>query len=266
MFRSSPVKAGRNDPCPCGSGKKYKKCCLSQSQVPDNSPASQTYAAQARLFEELANFLTRRFRDEFLTAWADYYLAEEGEDLPEPNEDHETVFMPYTLLHWDPDSPDATTNCVDGGLVARTFLHERSRRLRDMDREILEILMRQPFSFYEVVSWLPDEDFLMRDLWTGQELTVSKLSADEELAPGEIMYAQMLPMPGVTVIAFSAPIAIGAAVKPAILGYRDNLHEQLEGGPAGLILDDVRAEQDELRMLYFEILQTLDPDSPVNAD
>lgn len=25
---SSLVQAGRNDPCPCGSGKKYKKCCL----------------------------------------------------------------------------------------------------------------------------------------------------------------------------------------------------------------------------------------------
>jgi uncharacterized protein YecA (UPF0149 family) len=24
--RSSP-NVGRNDPCPCGSGKKYKKCC-----------------------------------------------------------------------------------------------------------------------------------------------------------------------------------------------------------------------------------------------
>ena len=22
---------GRNDPCPCGSGKKYKKCCLNKS-------------------------------------------------------------------------------------------------------------------------------------------------------------------------------------------------------------------------------------------
>jgi uncharacterized protein YecA (UPF0149 family) len=21
---------GRNDPCPCGSGKKYKKCCLNK--------------------------------------------------------------------------------------------------------------------------------------------------------------------------------------------------------------------------------------------
>ncbi len=23
----SPRTVGRNDPCPCGSGKKYKKCC-----------------------------------------------------------------------------------------------------------------------------------------------------------------------------------------------------------------------------------------------
>ncbi|EBS5636356.1 YecA family protein, partial [Salmonella enterica subsp. enterica serovar Oranienburg] len=22
------VKVGRNDPCPCGSGKKFKQCCL----------------------------------------------------------------------------------------------------------------------------------------------------------------------------------------------------------------------------------------------
>ena len=26
---TNPLKSvGRNDPCPCGSGKKYKKCCL----------------------------------------------------------------------------------------------------------------------------------------------------------------------------------------------------------------------------------------------
>lgn len=26
-FQRSDEKVGRNDPCPCGSGKKYKKCC-----------------------------------------------------------------------------------------------------------------------------------------------------------------------------------------------------------------------------------------------
>jgi len=25
--RKEAPKAGRNDPCPCGSGKKYKNCC-----------------------------------------------------------------------------------------------------------------------------------------------------------------------------------------------------------------------------------------------
>ncbi len=26
-YRRQGKKVGRNDPCPCGSGKKYKKCC-----------------------------------------------------------------------------------------------------------------------------------------------------------------------------------------------------------------------------------------------
>ena len=30
------MKAGRNDPCPCGSGKKYKKCCLEKDELEDN--------------------------------------------------------------------------------------------------------------------------------------------------------------------------------------------------------------------------------------
>src|SRR4051812_13585756 len=27
------MKTGRNDPCPCGSGKKYKKCCLPKEEL-----------------------------------------------------------------------------------------------------------------------------------------------------------------------------------------------------------------------------------------
>ena len=26
-------KVGRNDPCPCGSGKKYKKCCMAKDEA-----------------------------------------------------------------------------------------------------------------------------------------------------------------------------------------------------------------------------------------
>jgi tetratricopeptide (TPR) repeat protein len=37
------AKTGRNDPCPCGSGKKYKKCCLSK----DDEAHRQAIAAAA---------------------------------------------------------------------------------------------------------------------------------------------------------------------------------------------------------------------------
>jgi len=28
QLRRDPARVGRNEPCPCGSGKKFKKCCL----------------------------------------------------------------------------------------------------------------------------------------------------------------------------------------------------------------------------------------------
>ena len=34
-------EVGRNDPCPCGSGKKYKKCCLSKA------PPKKTFTAKS---------------------------------------------------------------------------------------------------------------------------------------------------------------------------------------------------------------------------
>src|SRR5206468_2252223 len=38
--RRAVEKVGRNDPCPCGSGKKYKRCCLEKdrARLADPSP------------------------------------------------------------------------------------------------------------------------------------------------------------------------------------------------------------------------------------
>ena len=35
------MKAGRNDPCPCGSGKKYKKCCIAKDQEASSRATSE---------------------------------------------------------------------------------------------------------------------------------------------------------------------------------------------------------------------------------
>ncbi len=38
------VKVGRNEPCPCGSGKKYKKCCGAEAAASAVAPIPQGYS------------------------------------------------------------------------------------------------------------------------------------------------------------------------------------------------------------------------------
>ena len=42
-------KIGRNDPCPCGSGKKYKKCCLGKEDFQNSRMAAENYARKYKI-------------------------------------------------------------------------------------------------------------------------------------------------------------------------------------------------------------------------
>ena len=50
------VKIGRNTPCPCGSGKKYKKCCLllQNGTIQPNSPPTKFTPVYTEL-DQLSN-------------------------------------------------------------------------------------------------------------------------------------------------------------------------------------------------------------------
>ena len=60
------AKIGRNDPCSCGSGKKYKRCCLAADQAaaaarrpPDPEPSRTTPTLALDDFEELDSLSNR---------------------------------------------------------------------------------------------------------------------------------------------------------------------------------------------------------------
>jgi tetratricopeptide (TPR) repeat protein len=50
-------KVGRNEPCPCGSGKKYKRCCLGKDQAFEREALSTARKARHDddRYDELAN-------------------------------------------------------------------------------------------------------------------------------------------------------------------------------------------------------------------
>ena len=51
------MKAGRNDPCPCGSGKKYKRCCLEKDQQAESAARAAAQATVAAEQEEIKAML-----------------------------------------------------------------------------------------------------------------------------------------------------------------------------------------------------------------
>jgi tetratricopeptide (TPR) repeat protein len=76
-------KTGRNEPCPCGSGKKYKRCCLPKDQVAEHSslatkraePATTQAKDRARLRDLYATMHEAQELDEASNAVVDLVKA-----------------------------------------------------------------------------------------------------------------------------------------------------------------------------------------------
>ena len=87
------AKVGRNDPCPCGSNKKYKRCCLSRQHSVDDSGWQRQRVASDSLTEDMLVFARKRFGDEIFEAWMDFNQS----DTPPPMGDdfsEQQVFFP----------------------------------------------------------------------------------------------------------------------------------------------------------------------------
>lgn len=54
-------KVGRNDPCPCGSGKKYKSCCLKNTSAAGVKPRGHKLKAKWLNAPEAPNLMERTF-------------------------------------------------------------------------------------------------------------------------------------------------------------------------------------------------------------
>lgn len=54
------MKIGRNEPCPCGSGRKYKRCCWEESQFPEVRRRDEERAA----YEKRAAAMTDEEREQ----------------------------------------------------------------------------------------------------------------------------------------------------------------------------------------------------------
>lgn len=92
---------GRNDPCPCGSGRKFKHCCLGQSKMPCSSGRG------AEAFAEIRQAMEGREFDSFEELQT-FVCDLNGQHNRRPIDDFHGLSpdQMYRLMHFPFDSPD----------------------------------------------------------------------------------------------------------------------------------------------------------------
>jgi len=188
------MPTGRNDPCPCGSGKKYKKCCLAKDEA-----ARADAAGKESLMgppDSTENKLRYRIRD-FSVAWdsrgenlRQAFKEWEGEEKAGQEYDQKSFagLMDY-FIH-DYTAPGGNKPIIE-------LFHEREAlNIPKEERAILEDWLDNRRSFYEVQSVRPEEGGDLKDLFTGCEFQVYDKSLSRKMLKWDVVWLRLLPQGG----------------------------------------------------------------------
>jgi hypothetical protein len=255
MALRTSAKIGRNDPCPCGSGKKYKHCCLPGYVPSIDHVWARQHRESDRLTQEITKFALRKFGDRIYEAWQDFNML----DFPKPLDeaaDERQIFMPYFLFQWNPDGRNTRSRGL-GGVVARWYLLEKSKQLTPRERMFLEQATTQPLSFYEVVWNEPGERLAVWDVLIGGETEVIERSGSRNLRPGDLLFAQIWRQPELAVFGSSAPIGIPPSHKIEVIELRKKLNRKIAKQNRYLTPHDLLRYADLIRATYLGIRDRL---------
>lgn len=250
------MKIGRNAPCPCGSGKKYKKCCLNKDKQPVDLLWRRLGDAHDHLVNDLTQYLYTALDHFTLPAAIDEFLLwPEEEGLEEFMTDHEPFFFPWLFFNWvyEADDPDMTLNIPTGQTIAEMYARERGKRLDVLQRQLIDATTRQPFSFYEVVSCNPGQGYCLKDIFMGTETDVMEKMGSENAQPGYILLGRIVQVDHVAMLVGCGTIMMPPGMKPSIIELR-----RLITAENHTITSEVLYDYDfEIRELYLDIFESM---------
>jgi hypothetical protein len=182
--RSSTPRArvSRNAPCPCGSGKKYKKCCLSSDLAGES-----VHQRDRRLVHELQTYAWDRFGLTWEDATDDFIDADA---------------IPSLAMGWSVyvfpvrDRPMVDWFLESGGKIAES------------DRRWLEAQRESWLSMWEVLKVVVGQGLLLRDTFTDCHIEVVEQFGSDQLERGDQILARVTEFEGDAVISSIHPLRL----------------------------------------------------------
>jgi hypothetical protein len=246
------MKAGRNDLCLCGSGEKYKKCCL----VKETAARSEDVLfreAEAALMERMLPFAEEAFGENAIEqAWV-LFLDEMTEVAFDPEDPLNLLFIPWFLFNWVIETPEdkPSVQAPLNQTVAEAFLLTEDATA--LERDIIQASNRRPLSLFEVKEVKSGKTLKLHDLMQDQDLTVEEDTASQTLKPGEIIIGSiMLPIQGRVRPLTIGPFALPERCKEDVIDLRTEILEKT-GAPG---IDEKLLHQEEAFTigLYLDLL------------
>lgn len=181
-------RLGRNDPCWCGSGRKFKHCHLGSSSLPALPDRVAWLCRKASLWLEHTTGESRAVVAEMATARA----------LADPDAD------PYDFRDFDDDEaadllkeamadPIVFDAALHEGRLFHLFLHERGALLPDDEQLLAASWLTVNRSVHEVVAVERGVSLTLRDLATGDIVDVRERTASRSAETGERYCARVVP-------------------------------------------------------------------------
>jgi hypothetical protein len=248
---------GRNEPCPCGSGKKYKRCC-GAPRVDALEMAAAWRAAQDAVEPKVLRFIDREFGDLALQrAVSDFGLAHAGASADDAESQ---LFFPWFLYDWRRDAlaPKQSDPVGDTIPPARRYLAEHGDRLADRERRFVDVTSLTPTSFHEVLGAEHGRSLRLRDVLLGTEVTAFERSGSGMLREGDITFARVVAFEDVALIVGCGELVLPPIEKGIILDLRASLRKSFRTVSPDLL----RRIEPQLRELYFTIRGRLRSPAP----
>ena len=192
-------RVGRNDPCPCGSGKKWKKCCLTLEDVAEMPPELH-YTLDWHSRDRAYTGEIMQWVQDKHPAWMREAYERIVEETPPKNGSESFEYIAsYLLWHYTP-TPDGPT-------VAERYFTALPRRLGER-RAWYEAHRRSWLGLWEVRQVEPSRSLQLRDLLTGEERTVTEREGSRCLNLLDNILARVVDLEGVSVLAGLHPLAL----------------------------------------------------------
>jgi hypothetical protein len=246
--------SGRNDPCPCGSGRKFKHCCLGKADAVDQARV-RVRRAEGRVVDALFAFALKRFGKQFFEhAWLDFWAydapdAGELSDIPE----FETMFVPWfvTAFVRDPHGENVQPDWPDEP-VGLHWLRTERPLVETLEREWLTAACASPMSVFTVEHVEPGTSLDIRDVFTGRHFHVLEQTASRTIRQTDLLFVRVVTAGGVSLMFGMAPLAVPAHHHLAILDWRDRVVRRRTPTRSDLVEFDV-----EIRDLYLSLADAI---------